>query len=472
MQKADMENMKVNPISSVGTTCHVVAMPYPGRGHINPMINLCKLMSFKYPHIVVSLVVTEEWQSFLCSYIFPSNVRLNTIPNVIPSELVRAKDFPAFLEAVATKMEAPFEQFLDRLDLPVNAIIADTYLDWVIAVGNRRNIPVASLWTMSATVLSIFHHFDLLVRNGHFPIMLSERGEERVDYIPGVPPTRLLDFPTIFNGTVGQILSLALKSTSMVSKAQYLLFTSAYELEPAVIDALKLKFCFPLYPLGPMVPYFELKPNSNLSTSDDQKVPEYLQWLNSQPKNSVLYVSMGSFLSVSSAQMNEIVAGVRNSGVRFLWVSRGERGLFEDGCGDLGLVVPWCDQLRVLCHPSVGGFWTHCGWNSTLEAAFAGVPMLASPIFWDQTSNSKKIVEDWKIGWRVKQGVVGENLVTREEIAKLVQSFMDEENSEVIEMREKTKEVQEACQAAISQHGSSDSNLDFFLRDISQVKAK
>ncbi|KAJ9129685.1 hypothetical protein P3X46_035304, partial [Hevea brasiliensis] len=168
-----MENMKVNPISSVGTTCHVVAMPYPGRGHINPMINLCKLMSFKYPHIVVSLVVTEEWQSFLCSYIFPSNVRLNTIPNVIPSELVRAKDFPAFLEAVATKMEAPFEQFLDRLDLPVNAIIADTYLDWVIAVGNRRNIPVASLWTMSATVLSIFHHFDLLVRNGHFPIMLS-----------------------------------------------------------------------------------------------------------------------------------------------------------------------------------------------------------------------------------------------------------------------------------------------------------
>ncbi|KAF2322692.1 hypothetical protein GH714_028709 [Hevea brasiliensis] len=447
-------------------------MPYPGRGHINPMINLCKLMSFKHPDIVVSLVVTEEWKSFLSSYILPSKIHLNTIPNVIPSELIRAKDFPGFLEAVATKMEAPFEQLLDRLDSPVNAIIADTYLDWVIGVGNRRNIPVASLWTMSAAVFSILHNFDLLVGYGHFPISLSERGEERVDYIPGIPPTRLLDFPTIFNGTGRQTLYKALKSVSMVSKAQYLLFTSAYELEPSVIDALKLNFCFPLYSLGPMVPYFELDPNSNLATSDDQKVPEYLQWLNSQQKNSVLYVSMGSFLSVSSAQMDEIVAGVINSGVRFLWVSRGEKGLFEDGCGDLGLVVPWCDQLRVLCHPSVGGFWTHCGWNSTLEAAFAGVPMLASPIIWDQTSNSKKIVEDWKIGWRVKQGVEGENLVTREEIAKLVQSFMDKENSEVIEMREKAKEVQEACQAAISERGSSDSNLDFFLRDISQGQAK
>ena len=63
------------------------------------------------------------------------------------------------------------------------------------------------------------------------------------------------------------------------------------------------------------------------------------QWLNSQPKGSVLYVSMGSFLSVSSSQLNEILAGVHDSGVRFLWVSRGETTLFKDGCAILLLVV-------------------------------------------------------------------------------------------------------------------------------------
>ena len=53
-----------------------------------------------------------------------------------------------------TKLEAPFVQLLDQLELPVTVIMADTVLSWVVGVGNRRNIPVASLWTMSPSMLS------------------------------------------------------------------------------------------------------------------------------------------------------------------------------------------------------------------------------------------------------------------------------------------------------------------------------
>ncbi|KAJ6751019.1 hypothetical protein OIU85_001544 [Salix viminalis] len=451
------------------TTLHVVAMPYPGRGHVNPMMNLCKLMSSRKPDILFTFVVTEEWYDFIHSDTKkPDNIHFATIPNCIPSEVGRAKDFPGFLKAVATKMEAPFEQLLDRLELPVGVIIADTYLDWVVHVGNRRNIPVASLWTMSAYVFSLLRHFELLEQNGHFPVELSERGEERVDYIPGIPPTRLVDFPTLFHGTGRQILPRALEPVSLVSKAQYLLFTSFYGLEAQVISALKPKFPFPVYPIGPSIPYFEIEDHSSVSGN----VSGYIEWLDSQPKGSVLYVSMGSFLSVSSSQLDEIVAGVHDSGVRFLWVCRGKTTLFKDGCGDMGLVVPWCHQLRVLCHPAVGGFWTHCGWNSTLEAVFAGVPMLASPIFWDQIPDSKMIVEDWQIGWRVKRDERSEILVTREEISKLVKSFMDAENIEVKAMRKRAKELQETCRGAIAQGGSSDTNLDSFIRDISRGQTK
>jgi hypothetical protein len=153
------------------TDCHVVAMPYPGRGHINPMMSLCKVLALKRPqHILVTFVVTEEWLGFIGSDPKPDNIRFATVPNVIPSEVGRAKDFPGFVEAVNTKMEAPFEELLDRLQPPVTAIVADTYVVWAIGVGNRRKIPVASLWPMSATVFSVLHHFELLVQHGHFPI--------------------------------------------------------------------------------------------------------------------------------------------------------------------------------------------------------------------------------------------------------------------------------------------------------------
>ncbi|GKV09521.1 hypothetical protein SLEP1_g21007 [Rubroshorea leprosula] len=273
------------------STCHLLALPYPGRGHINPMMNLCKLLCSKKSDLVITFVVTQEWYGFIGSDSKPANVRFCTLPNVIPSELARAKDFPAFFEAVFTRMEAPFEQLLDRLQLPVTVLLIDTYMGWAVRVGNRRNIPVASLWTMSASVLSVLHHFDLLVKNQHFPVNLSEHGDEIVDYIPGLPSITLANLPTILHGTGHQTLPRALEAISLIPKSQYLLFTSVYELESRVIDVLKAEFTFPVYAIGPSIPFFTLKDNSPTSN--------YLQWLDSQPKASVLYISLGSFLSLN-----------------------------------------------------------------------------------------------------------------------------------------------------------------------------
>ncbi|XP_031271777.1 UDP-glycosyltransferase 87A1-like [Pistacia vera] len=452
--------------------CHVVALPYPGRGHINPIMNLCKLLVSRQPRILITFVVTEEWLSFIGSETKPDNVQFATVPNVIPSELVRALNMPGFLEAVSTKMEAPFERLLDELKFPVTAIIADTNLPWAVDVGNRRNIPVASLWPMSASVFSFLHHHELLPKNGHLPVEQSERGIEIVDYVPGLPSTRIVDLPTILHGTgtneIGrQVLNRVLESVLRVSKAQYLLFASVYKLEAQVIENLKAQFSIPVYPIGPTIPYFQPNDNSSSISPTGLSGPNYLQWLDCQPSGSVLYVSLGSFLSVSNAQMDEIVAGVRKSGVRYLWVARGDTCRVNDGRNDMGIVVPWCDQLRVLCHSSIGGFWTHCGWNSTVEAVYAGVPMLTFPIFVDQVPNSKQIVDDWKIGYRVKKLVGSESLVTREEISELVQRFMDLDSVERKVLSKRARKLQEICQGATAEGGSSITNIDAFLKDIS-----
>ncbi|KAJ0084455.1 hypothetical protein Patl1_31010 [Pistacia atlantica] len=166
--------------------------------------------------------------------------------------------------------------------------------------------------------------------------------------------------------------------------------------------------------------------------------------------------------------MDEILAGLQNSNVNFVWVARGEASRLKEICGDKGLVLPWCDQLRVLCHSSVGGFWTHCGWNSTLEAVFAGVPMLTFPLFLDQDPNSNQIVEDWKIGWEVKREIGTQKILTREEIAEAIKGFMDLNSDEGIEIRRKARQLRDICQGATTESGSSVINLTAFIQDISQ----
>lgn len=268
-----------------------------------------------------------------------------------------------------------------------------------------------------------------------------------------------MDIP--FDGRNQELTDWSLEIFSWVSRAQYLLFTAIYELESKAIDVLKENFSFPVYAMGPTIHDFDLGENTNLSDNN------YLHWLDCQPKSSVLYISMGSFLSVSCAQMDEIVAGLRDSGVRFLWVARDETHKLKEVCGNMGLIVPWCDQLRVLSHSSIGGFLSHCGWNSTREGMFYGLPFLTFPIAFDQVFNSKLIVEDWKIGWRMKQNVQVDNLVTRVEIAKLVQKFMDLESDEVQEIRTKAGEVKQICQRSIAKGGSAQTRINAFIKNLS-----
>ena len=96
-----MSSVKAKPT----TQCHVVAMPYPSCGHINPMMNLCTTLASKNSNILVTFVVTEEWLGFINSNPKPDHIRFGTIPNVIPSELGYAVDVNYFVEATMTKLE-------------------------------------------------------------------------------------------------------------------------------------------------------------------------------------------------------------------------------------------------------------------------------------------------------------------------------------------------------------------------------
>lgn len=121
----------------------------------------------------------------------------------------------------------------------------------------------------------------------------------------------------------------------------------------------------------------------------------------------VLNISLGSFLSVSSAQMDEILAGLQMSGVQFLRVARGEASRLNQTCGDTGQILPWswCDQLRISCHSSAGGFLTHRGSNSILKIFMLALLCSLFLFSLDQHPNSNQIVGNWKIGKRMKKEI-------------------------------------------------------------------
>ncbi|KAI3857507.1 hypothetical protein MKX03_033320 [Papaver bracteatum] len=367
---------------------------------------------------------------------------------------------------------------------------------WAISIGNKRNILVVSFWSSTSFVFSVMYHADLLTKNGHTLANLSDCYDEVIDYIPGISPTRLADMPLLENGNDPNF-NPTMVAFNMLEKVQSLLIVSFYELEPQVTDTLKEISPFPIYTVGPSI--------SNISTAIEQhhhidgkkiesntvkyvnpKEPDYLEWLDSQPVGSVLYISFGSTVPISGVHAEEIMAGLHITGVRYLLVSRGVHvtsGVHEGGEDDkIGtnsrrLIVPWCDQLRVLCHSSIGGFLTHCGWNSIMEYLYAGVPMLTFPICFDQIPNRKLIVDDLKVGMKVTEESGEKAVVKRNEVAKLVNKFMDinedqaeeDVNNEAKEMRKRSTELKEMSRRALAKGGSYDTNLDAFIKDILHV---
>ena len=295
-------------------------------------------------------------------------------------------------------------------------------------------------------------------------------GNELVDYVPGISSIRLVDLPSLIVLRNQKMLYRILEAFSWETKTQYLLFNSTYKLEYQAIDVLKADLPMPIYTIGTTTPYFNL--GKNCLESSNHNDLNHIEWLDCQPRSSVLYISMGSYLAVSGAEIDDTAASLHDSGVRFLWVARGETCRLKEICGYMGLVVPWCDQLSVLSHSSIGGFWTRCGWSSTQEAVFCGVPLLTFPKGMDQMQNSKLIVEDWKIGWRVKQDMRGKSLVTRKEIAQLVQRFMNLESNEMKETRTRASELQQICQQAIAKKGSSEMNINAFIKDLSKCNGR
>ncbi|KAK1271894.1 UDP-glycosyltransferase 75D1 [Acorus gramineus] len=193
------------------------------------------------------------------------------------------------------------------------------------------------------------------------------------------------------------------------------------------------------------LPSFFLAPNDSITEG-------YMEWLDSKPPSSVVYVSFGTLAVLQEKQMEEISKGLELSGRDFLWVVN-ERGMF----------VNWCNQMEVLSHPSIGCFVTHCGWNSTVESLVSGVPTVGMPQWTDQATNAKLVEDVWGTGVRAR--LSDEGVVVVEEIVRCLDAVMGEVG---VDVRGKAAEWKKKALEAMGEGGSSYRNMKRFVEDVSR----
>ena len=191
----------------------------------------------------------------------------------------------------------------------------------------------------------------------------------------------------------------------------------------------------------------------------------------------MLYVSFGTLAVLSKKQLVELCKALIQSRRPFLWVitdksyrNKEDEQEKEEDCissfreelDEIGMVVSWCDQFRVLNHRSIGCFVTHCGWNSTLESLVSGVPVVAFPQWNDQMTNAKLLEDCWKTGVRVmekkeEEGVV---VVDSEEIRRCIEEVMEDKAEE---FRGNATRWKDLAAEAVREGGSSFNHLKAFV---------
>ncbi|XP_073048582.1 7-deoxyloganetin glucosyltransferase-like [Primulina eburnea] len=465
---------------------HAVVIPYPAQGHIAPVLKLAKLLHHR--GFFITFVNTEFNHNRLVRARGPQSVagledfQFRTIPDGLPhSDKHATQDIPQLSDSLTRNGLPPFLELVKNLDESpdcpkVSCIVSDGVMSFTLDAAEQLGIPEVVFFTTSACGFMGYCYYVELVERGMFPLkdesyLTNGYLETKLDWVPGMKDIRLRDFPSFIRSTDPDeiMVHYNILQTKNASRAKAVIINTYDELEKEVLHAIGQKFdrvCTigPLQLLERIVERPEVKSiGSSLWKVDD----ECINWLDQRAPSSVLYVNFGSITVLSPEQLLELAWGLANSNQNFLWIIRpdmvsGDKAIlpkeYSKEVKDRAMMVEWCSQERVLAHPSVGGFLTHSGWNSTIECISEGVPMICWPFFAEQQMNCRYACTEWEIGLEI------EGDVEREKVANLVKVLIDGEKGK--EMRKKALEWKDKAQLAAKPGGSSYRNLEVLINEI------
>ncbi|KAF2285275.1 hypothetical protein GH714_042317 [Hevea brasiliensis] len=383
---------------------HIAMFPWLAFGHIIPYLVLSKLIAQKGHKI-----------SFIST---PRNIhRLPKLPpnlapliNFVKLPLPQVDGLPEDAESTT---DVPYDkvQYLkkayDGLKDPITVFLETSRPDWLLYDFSPYWLPrIATSLGISNAFFSILLGAALCNAKPYSAIDDRTKPEDFT-----VPPKwitfptkvvfRLFEISRIFDSVTANAseVSDSYRMEEVLRGCEMIAVRSSMEFEPEWLHLLEEIQGKPCIPVG-MLPTTDYDTGEEIDTWSLIK-----QWLDNQGKGSVVYVAFGSEAKPSQIEITEIALGLELCGLPFFWVLRKRRGLadtevvelpdgFEERTKGRGVVcTSWAPQLKILGHDSVGGFLTHSGWSSVVEALQHEKALILLPFLGDQGLNVRILEE-------------------------------------------------------------------------------
>ncbi|XP_047335216.1 anthocyanidin 3-O-glucosyltransferase 2-like [Impatiens glandulifera] len=476
----------------------LIFIPAPGVGHMVSMVEMAKLIVARDHRLSITVLVMKrpgsitDLGSFAKSLSIhgdfdQTHIRFIDLPEPHPDSVAKFKNaVPFFASTVEVQKpivrEAIATEIIGRPDSGKFAgILVDMFCASLVDVAKEFDVPSYIYIPSGASFLGLMYYMNSL---------RDEQGRDEsefmnsdADAILNMPifsnpfPAKLLPLVSIDKGS-GSTMFLDLPKK--FSLANGIVVNTVAEIESRAISVLSGdEKVPPIYPVGPI-----LNHNKNVGDKHD----EIMRWLDNQPPSSVVFLCFGSMGTFSEAQVKEIAVALERSRHRFLWSLRRPsienkptlakeyddptevlpEGFLER-TGEMGKLIGWAPQVEVLSHKAVGGFVSHCGWNSTLESLWCGVPVATWPLYAEQQMNAFIMVKELEVAVEVKMDYRKSfsgledgdmNIVAATVIENAIRRLMEVGRSD------RVKKTSQECRSAVIEGGSSYVSLGRFIDDV------
>ncbi|XP_008230872.1 PREDICTED: UDP-glycosyltransferase 83A1-like [Prunus mume] len=416
---------------------HILAVPLPAQGHVIPLMELSQCLvnhgftvtfvntDYNHKRVVNALAADESQLS--------DRIRLVSLPDGLEPWEAR-HEVGKFCEATQRVMPGKLEELIEKINQgegdKVTCVIADESARWALEVAEKLNIRRVAFFPASAASLALQFSIPKLIHQGIINDDGTVSRSQMIQLAPDMPTMKTTEFLWACMGDLTEqkiVFQLMVRNNKAAKLAEWIVCNSAYELEPAAFTMAP-----EILPIGPLLASSRLGNSACYFWPQDSTC---LQWLDQQPPCSVIYVAFGSTTVFDQTQFQELALALELSQRSFLWVVRPDitdktsdpypEG-YQDRVASCGLMVGWAPQQKVLAHPSIACFLSHCGWNSTIEGLSNGVPFLCWPYFCDQFLNESYICDVWKVGLKLKKNENG--IIPQGEIKSKVEQLLGDEN--------------------------------------------